>query len=270
MSRVPFALAAPTFVENWPPAVAALAIPATVLPLAADEALALGAAMAAHGHRFRGADPRAELRLRGRLRDAFRPYAGHGAFVRLGSRSPKDGLAAQRFGLRAATPDAVWRLLTGGSARLADDLETARRHDHGPSVILRPWLEIPPWAEIRCFLRGRALVGLSQYDCVNHPPFRELAANAAAIGSAARAFVARLAAVLPMEDVIADIVLRPENAGWSAVLLDLNPFHPAADWCLFAAGDFDGGFRFLGDLTPPGCPATRNGPPSGAPPPGAP
>jgi hypothetical protein len=75
-----------------------------------------------------------------------------GAFVRLGSRSPKDTPLGVATGCRASDGSEALRLLTAGSKRVAFDLSRSLRHSYRPWVFLRTWQQIDWFAEFRCFL----------------------------------------------------------------------------------------------------------------------
>lgn len=252
MTGIPFARARGTFIEQWPKSLASLSIPGAAIPLSKQEAIAFGASMLRHCNRFEGGqDVRQNAgSVRARIAEAF-PAAsgmmGNGVVPRLGSRSPKDGIHARRQGLRARSPTEAWRILTDGSARMAEDVEEALRHDYAPVIHLRRWLPIPFWAEFRCFLERRRLLGISQYNCLDPAVEAALAPHAMMAEALLRPFLAQVANALHLESAIADLCLVPCDSaasGWQVRLIEINPFHPAADWCLFQAGDFDGSFRW--------------------------
>jgi hypothetical protein len=184
-----------------------------------------------------------------RLDDALQRFSG-GAFVRLGSRSGKDSVYARTHGMRVTTSEEAVRLLTQGSARVAFDLQLARRHSYTPHLFARQWLDIHPSAEFRCFMKQRRLVGISQYDCKNHGHFPEIARNAAAIRDAICSFFPRLAESSHLDDVVFDVFISDFDSitGLQVRLLELNPFHPKTDACLFSwakPAGFDGSLRFM-------------------------
>ncbi|WP_146210255.1 hypothetical protein [Vitiosangium sp. GDMCC 1.1324] len=184
-----------------------------------------------------------------RLDEALRCFPG-GAFVRLGSRSGKDSAYARKNGLRVETAEAAVRLLIEGSERVAFDLRLALRHGYMPHLVVRPWLDIPAWAEFRCFMKQRRLMGISQYDCKQSGPRPEIARNADAIHSAIRSFFPRFSAASHLEDAVFDVFVDGlERGGGLAVrLIELNPFLAQTDPCLFdwmRPDGFDGSFRFL-------------------------
>lgn len=250
----------PTYIENWGHALTDLSIPQTDIPLGLEETRALAAAVFSSCARRGGGasaaggprDARDALGpLAERLARALRAYP-RGAFVRLGSRSAKDSAYALGHGLRVADAPTALRMLTGDSRRLAFDLRLCLRHHYRPHVFVREWLDVPAWSEFRCFMRGRELVGVSQYDCKNLGRRQEIVANAARIEAGVRAFFGRLRAASHLDDVVFDVFVSLDGEGPAEPagvrLLELNPFFAGTDACLFdwhGGGDFDGSFRFL-------------------------
>lgn len=241
----------PTYIENWSAALAELSIPQTDIPLSLTEARAL-----AERNLVRRGPPAADTdthikAIAGRLEAALGDYR-EGAFVRLGSRSAKDSRFARVHGLRVFDAGDAIRMLTGDSRRIAYDLGLALRHDYAPHVFARRWFEIPAWAEFRCFMKGRELVGVSQYDCRNLGRCPEIAERAGEIKAVIEEFSERVGAAAHLADFVFDVFLNVPEAGrdraLGVTLLELNPFLPATDACLFSwrgGGDFDGSFRFL-------------------------
>jgi len=241
----------PTYIENWSAALNTLTIPQVDVPLTLEEARALGRVSREFGKWF-GDGPAEPLdSVRERIDDALGNFP-EGAFVRLGSRSGKDSAYAHHRGLRVTDAAAALRMLTDDSHRIAYDLRLALHHNYCPHVFVRRWMEIPAWAEFRCFMKGRSLVGITQYDCRNLGRRPEIADNAALIKSAIIEFFEALSAVSHLDDVVFDVFVQlgEENSGARARvrLLELNPFFYKTDACLFHwsnGGDFDGSFRFL-------------------------
>jgi hypothetical protein len=245
VSRDYFEVVRPTYIENWNAALYALSIPHTDIPLGLDEARSLARANPRFA-RVRAGDGACVSieRVRDRIAEALECYPG-GAFVRLGSRSGKDSAVALTRGLRVVDAETALRMLTDGSRRTAFDLRLALRHDYAPHVFVREWVQIPPWAEFRCFMRGRRLVGISQYDCKNLGHSPEIAENAAEIRTAIEALFEDFRAASHLDDVVFDVFVERDSGAFSATLLELNPFGPETDACLFDWDDaFDGSFRW--------------------------
>lgn len=253
MTPAYFAQVSPTYIENWSDALVELSIPQTDIPLTPAETRAL-----AHRNSGGGAvdsdtnDYQESIdKVIEKLGTALCAY-GQGAFVRLGSRSGKDSRFAKRHGLKIFQADDALRMLTEGSRRVAFDLRLAQRCDYQPHIFVREWYEIEAWAEFRCFMKRRELVGISQYDCKNFGHSAEIAANAERIQATIESFFVQLRAASHLDDVVFDVFLdRRQDISADNLkvkLLELNPFLPQTDACLFDwsnGGDFDGSFRYL-------------------------
>jgi hypothetical protein len=249
-----FERARPTFLENWPQALRDLSVAQVDIPLSLREALALGSHIRHFGHWF-GDGPHGTLDdLQARLQDAMARFPD-GAFVRLGSRSGKDSVFAAHCGLRVCSVRAAMLMLTDGSRRIASDLQQCIARGIAPHVFVREWASIPDWAELRCFMRARRLVGISQYDCVNLGPLNELRTHAAAIHAAVSEFFSRFREAVHLDDVVFDVFLLPRMVDgateFDVRLLELNPYGRETDAGLFSWNEpdcernFDGTLRFL-------------------------
>lgn len=248
-----FSFVSPTYIENWGAALAAMSVAQSDIPLTLEEASAL-----ADGNerfaRFEGRGAALEGASRGlaeRVEAALKEYP-EGAFVRLGSRSGKDSAYAMLHGLRVTGGEDAVRMLTHGSRRVAFDLRLALRCGYRPHLFVRQWVEFPPWAEFRCFMRGRRLVGISQYDCKNLGHCPKIAANAERTRRAVEAFFEQFRAGSHLDDVVFDVFVRFDREMSPGVpdviLLELNPFFEKTEAALFSwrdGGDFDGSFRYL-------------------------
>ena len=234
----------PTYIENWDPRLYGLSIAQVDLPLTRDEALRLGSNIGELGELFeRWVEPGRSLTdLEARLDAAVASFPS-GAFVRLGSRSPKDSWLVYERGNRSYSGHDALALLTDCSERIADDLLLALDHDYEPHLFVRRFVEIPPWAEFRCFMQQRQLVGISQYDYrVRHA---EIAVQAVEIEAALGDFFPCFRDASHLDDAVYDVFLDP-TAETGVRLLELNPFFELTDPCLYDwAEDFDRGFRYL-------------------------
>jgi hypothetical protein len=159
---------------------------------------------------------------------------GGRAFVKLGSRSPKDVTWTHPRTLGAVQPpvtleklyraqidcmavdsfDAAAELLMQSTRVLFDlQLDLAGPDTH-TSIVVRPWLDIPLSCEWRGFVFGRKLRALSQYFC--DLCFPDINRD---VGGAIAEFFALLAPVLPVDDCIADFVVLRDGR---VLLLELN------------------------------------------------
>ena len=243
----------PTYLENWSAALANLSIEQTDIPLSLTEARALGLANKKFKGWFGGEDGRvtpALAQIAEKIEDSLRKYPA-GAFVRLGSRSAKDSTYAYIHGARIEDAAAAVKTLTSDSQRIAFDLRLALKHDYRPHIFVRRWMDIPAWAEFRCFMRDRKLVGISQYDCKNLGRCLEIAEHANQLRTAIESFSEKISAASHLDDVVFDVFVEIKERRQPSVkvtLLELNPFFPQTDACLFSwrdNGDFDGSFRFV-------------------------
>lgn len=248
----------PSFMESWPQELVALAIPHTGLVLSPDEAKDLDAAAPLWRDRLLPSDPAGLRSLAGRLQPALAAHP-NGVFVRLGSASPKDSALFRANQGRSTLPSTALKLLQT-SPRIRAHLRRCLELGHPPSVFVMPWLPIQPWQEFRCFLRERRWVGVSQLDCVNHGALPELPQAGPRIGQALRALLPHLAAASHLDSGVFDVCVlgdRHAPAGCRAWLVELNPWGPVTDACLFRwdrPRDFDGSFRYLEG---PGTPRVR-------------
>ncbi len=248
----------PTFIENWPQAIRERALPALDLQVPQEELLA------AMSHtRFRNWFP--NLRpfmsldaLTERINDGLNHFEG-GAFLRLGSRSPKDAVQAQQFGLHIENGGQGVGLLTGNSRRVAFDIRSAMDYSYLPRLFLRPWRTIPAWSEFRCFIQSGEVVGLSQYDFRFLGRSELLLTHAKIIEAALRHELEVIIPHLHLSDVVVDLILVPaddpdgiitaghlERGAVVARLLELNPFFMQTNPALFSwLEPMDGSFRLV-------------------------
>lgn len=139
------------------------------------------------------------------------------AFVRLGSRSPLDSLMGLDAELQVdGGPEALELLLD--SERIFDDLCLAQECAYEPSILVRPWIEIPPHAELRAFVREGELRGLSQRHA--EAPLAELIEQADALEAAVQARCRELAGRWPLPDLVIDFAVL-EGEAW---IVDLHPW----------------------------------------------
>jgi len=242
----------PTYIENWAADLYQMSIPQVILPLPDEQAMALEACLWRWGWTPGAGCSPPLVSLLARLEDALHGFPG-GAFVRLGSRSGKDSAYAQSHGLRVENAWEAVRGLTEGSEREAFDLQLARRFSYSPHLIVRAWLDIPAWTEFRCLMRQRQLIGISQYDGtrLGHRP--EISAHAGIIQAAIHSFFSAFVAAVHLDDVVFDVFVEGLGGQGPATvrLLELNPFFPKTDACLFdwaRPWEFDGSLRFCPEV----------------------
>ena len=196
----------PTYLENWPTALAKLSIRQAGLTISVDEAEALGTNMVELFECFEQPWARDISSIRERLAGLLTKFP-EGPFVRLGSRSPKDALYQKHKGLRVDNADDALSLLLGASERIMDDLLLAIAKNYSPSIFVREWLHIPQWTEFRCFMKQRSLLGISQY--FYRTAYPSLLAASGEIEMAIRDFFPDFEKACHIQDVVFDVIVQP-------------------------------------------------------------
>ena len=252
MTATYFDIVTPTYIENWPPAVCSLSIAQIDVPLTLDDAKRLGANIIEYADGFKlppgmNCDI-SDIRERVSAAVAKMPA---GAFVRLGSRSPKDSWAGNRDGFKINSGSDPLRFMLDASERICEDLTLAIQHNYAPHIFVRQWMTIPRWAEFRCFMRQRKLIGISQYNYLDGEVFPEITADPDLFPWLIEQFFPSFRTASHLDDVVFDVFAkrwtrRDNHSEWEVKLLEINPFFELTDPCLFAwhTGSFDGGFRY--------------------------
>lgn len=254
----------PSYIENWPAALHSLSIASVDVPLTVGEANLLGANMIDFGECFDlpPGTKRDISHIRQRVADAVAGMP-NGAFVRLGSRSPKDSWDGHRNGFKTTPGMDPLRLMLDASERIYEDLTLAIQHGYAPHIWVRQWIDIPRWAEFRCMMRGRKLVGVSQYNYLQGESFPEIVGNHGTIQWVIEQFFPAFREASHLDDVVFDVYLkrwtrRDNYSEWECKLLEINPFFCMTDPCLFAWNkEFDGGLRFNPPPTAAPSPSDR-------------
>jgi len=149
-------------------------------------------------------------------------------FLRLGSRAPIDSQLARKAELQVdGGPEALEVLLD--SPRLFDDLCLFQECGYSTSLIVRPWLRLPRWCELRAFIRGRRLVGLSQ-RILDGGPLHGLAQRADALEEAILRRCDELRQAWPLDELVVDFAC-PDGQAW---VVDLHPWLPWTSGGLFS------------------------------------
>lgn len=227
-----------TYIENWPAALCRLSIAQVDVPLTLEEARAMGRRIIEFGEAF-GVDAEDKPVYAGlckRVTDAVATFP-RGAFLRLGSRSPKDSWLGERTGFRVdATDPQPLRFFLDASERTYEDLTLCIGEGYAPHIFVREWVEIPKAWEFRCFMRDRKLVGISQYNYHDHQP--EAFAERESVKWAIEQFFPEFRAASHLDDVVFDVVVSyrtmfDSTRAWKVKLLEINPFSGYTDPCLF-------------------------------------
>jgi hypothetical protein len=200
-----FARVSPTYIENWGNGLYDLSIRQIDIPLSLQEANIFGRQIGKYRTWFKPDKGSAVLmgRIIGQVKKAV-DFFPKGAFVRLGSRSAKDSHFARNCGLRMTRSEDAIATLTADSRRIAFDLRMAIQNDYQPHIFIREWIDIPAWAEFRCFMKNRQLVGISQYDCKNLRHCLEVLVKAEKIKLSIQEFFEEFVRVVHLDDVVFD------------------------------------------------------------------
>jgi len=242
----------PTYIENWPSALSSLSIPSIDVPLTVDDARRLGTNIIEYGGEFCiGEYIRADISdIRPKVAAAVAKMPA-GAFVRLGSRSPKDSWEGHKQGFKVLPGEDPLRFILDCSERMSDDLLLAIRYNYAPHIFVRQWMDIKPWSEFRCFMRDRNLVGISQYNYLRGKVFPEIVRDADIIRWAIQdCFFPMFREASHLADVVFDVWVEPHTMRdntrvWEVKLVEINPFFELTDPCCFKWGeDFGGEFRY--------------------------
>ncbi len=231
-----------TFPEHYPDAVRDLMLPMVSIKMSAHDAHVLGGFSMA----FRAAmDGRAEGYFSPGFLDTLETVMAQfpeGVMPRIGYCSWKAGSISNAPALGAR---GVLQIMSRDDPRIGQAC-IAHVVMAEPVVLhLRPWVTIPDWAEFRMFIRDGRVVGASQY--LHRETFPAITYNESPILTALQSFSEVLLAGLHLPSVVADVFVEPQGKGFRATLIELNPFGPETDACLFTfanGGDFDGSFRF--------------------------
>jgi hypothetical protein len=179
--------------------------------------------------------------VRGLIEKMEAPFKalGGNAFVRTQVRSPKDGRIFQRHRGRIGSP---WLALVAlqESERFQRDCDWLQHNRSLPVIVLRRWRDIQPWAEFRCLIRNRQVVGITHLR--HQAPLPEaVRRRAPALRQGLLDFCRTWMPMLPRPSIVADVVI-PAWTGddWPGAdmpqmtLSELNPWHSITD-----AGWFD-------------------------------
>lgn len=230
--------------ENWPDEVRAASIPTVELSLSIDESLAL----AANNLEFRLSQqmpgmPDLPTKVRSWIQSSLETYPGglflkssYGAF-----RSPLAMKPAETF----AECEGIIRSVNGRVLRYLQDRIRCRK----PALLLaRQWRDMPLESEFRVFTRNEKIIGICPYHFEIGSP--RLSSQISIVDQKIRIFVRNLLPYMKGRSMIFDVGLD-FSAGGDAYLIELTPFAPQADPCLFnwRADEFRGQFRFQSGTT---------------------
>jgi hypothetical protein len=282
-------IARPTYIENWPQAVCSQSIAQIDIPLTVEDAKRLGTNNGEFGPAFNETEEQKahnakamewtrqsmiarltgepeppnkiepireeyhcdDIRdIRAKVSDAVSRMPA-GAFIRLGSRSPKDSYEGYRDGFKILGGTDPLRYLLDSSERIYEDLMLAIRKNYSPHIFVRQWVDIPRWSEFRCFMHDRHLIGISQYNYLDGEVFSEITKDVDTLRWViAKQFFPAFNHASHLDSVVFDVFVKvratQDNSRiWEVKLLEINPFCDMTDPCLFAwNSDFNGDFRY--------------------------
>ncbi|MCK9558196.1 MAG: cell division cycle 123 family protein [Candidatus Cloacimonetes bacterium] len=236
----------PIYIENWEPALHSLSIASIDIPLTVDDAKRLGSNIIEFGEAFGCMADISDISSK--VSSAVEKMPS-GAFVRLGSRSPKDSWMMQEEGGKVLPGEDPLRFMLDCSERIYEDLMLSIQQSYNPHIWVRQWTDIPKWSEFRCFMQNRKLVGISQY--YYDEEFPEIDADM--FEWAIQEFFGLFLKATKMESVVFDVYIklrkvRPNIRDIEVKLLEINPFFELTDPCLFSwhgTKPFDGSFKYI-------------------------
>jgi len=165
------------------------------------------------------------------LRD---PFKKSGAFIRLGSRSPKDTFIGSP---KVHTIEEAYGFISD-SIRMFDDLCMFWYSEQPCHLWVREFVDIEPWEEFRCFASGGKLRAISQYyyrDGENH---EEIWNHADKIRWLIEVYYKKVfSPCCHLDDVVFDVYVNGKKG--TCDLIEINPLCGRTDPCLlrFAQDD---------------------------------
>jgi hypothetical protein len=227
-----FPLLRATCVEHWLDDLREVVLPTWLRPVTASERDLL---IDAHWRREAGRRPAEPdtfdgvvLGLEEQILAAQKASPLGAAFVRLGYRAPIDSQVGLEGDMQVDGGTEALVVLRD-SGRIFDDLCLSQECDYEPTIVVRPWLEIPPENEVRAFVRNRELGGLSQRALEGALPV--FIGQAALLETAVKRRCAELADVWPLDDLVIDFAWLEDE---EAMVVDLHPWLPWTDAKLFS------------------------------------
>lgn len=247
MTKAEYRRYTPTFIENWPLSLHEISVPSRCIEITPQQL------------NYLISPPYVDLPKFGPFDNWETAIEGCGgrAFARLGSRSPKDSPAFNmHHGCCERASHAV--NLLRWSMRAQHDLRMNTELGLPSVVVFRRWWEIPRWAEFRCFMKRKALIGVCPYYAKDAGIIARLQLDASKLDCVLRGFFSKFRECCHLDDVIFDVVVETVKDRFAdaptVTLLEINPFCRHSDPGLFSWADpnsFDGSFRpFLYNVGP--------------------
>ena len=225
-----FNYAKSTYIDFWNPALLEKSIPTKMIKMTLEEATLLTDIQDGKVKFGKDNIPDGLRRLWNEIDMLLKEFP-NGAFIRLGSRSPKDSYTAEKLNYCWKDTFNVLESLLE-STRIFEDLCRAERLKYEPTLIMREWMSFEKWQEFRCFIKDGELVGISQYYYHNEV-FEEIKSNEKDIIKSIKDKVEETKPFLPTPSVVFDVIYNKENT----IFLEINPFGKYTDPCLFTWQD---------------------------------
>lgn len=232
-----------TFPEHWPQPLRALSRLSHSVLLKRSDLQAM-----AYPHiplrTHLGLDGRARFSetTRAAITDVLREIGSGGAFLRTSYGAVKES----PFGLAPVRSEAdATSLLRFPDARIRRFVQN-RLESSSPAMLhLGPWHAIPSAWEFRAFVRAKQILGVSQLYAGT--VFPDILRQESRLRKALQGALPEMVHALHLEDVVLDLHVQLDTPHGSEVaLIELNPFAPRTDSCLYTwqrGGDFDGNLR---------------------------
>jgi hypothetical protein len=232
-----------TFPEHWPAQLRARSRLSHSVPLERCDLEAM--AYPHNSLRTRlglGGSARFTDKTRAAITDALHDIGPDGAFLRTSYGAVKES----PFGLAPVHNEAdATSLLRFPDTRIGRFVQN-RLESGSPAMLhLGPWQTIPSAWEFRTFVKARRIVGVSQLYVGK--VFPDMLWEEARLRTALQGALPELVRELHLENVVLDLHVQLDAPHGSKVaLVELNPFAPRTDPCLYTwqhGGDFDHGLR---------------------------
>jgi len=231
-----------TFMERWPQWLHNLSIPSLAVALSRQEMFALvdTSLLAEIGQIIKGR-PVISDQERGILLSNLATrldlaidstFIGGKAFIRLGSRSPKDSYKGHTKKFCVTSGVQAIELLID-SQRIVEDLLAYHLMNLNAAIYVRRWVDIAPWREWRCFVKQGKLIAVSQYHYHDiYPQLSDEVTNPATIiqGWFENTWYKLHRPMVPY-NVVVDVAL--DSLG-NVTVIEINPYCNWTDPCLLS------------------------------------
>lgn len=215
----------PTYIERWPVELRRLSMESIPVPISLDEARSLGRNIIEWGECFGKAgvrDAEAVERIEDRIHKAAVLFRPGGAFVRLGSRSPKDSYEGNKHGFKVLDGKRAIKLICDVSERMSDDLQLAIAEKYPPTIWVRQFIEMG--FEARCFIDRHKLISAVQYFKNN--PMNDADERKNIVDQTVSFIVNKVIPVLHITSAVVDISIWRDRP---PMLIEINPFFELTD-----------------------------------------